>query len=83
MGTASLILGIVSLIMMFLVLVFKISFGAIPSICAIIGIILGIMQNKKAKDSKATIGIILSLIYVGIFIIIVIRSVIMMRSILS
>lgn len=83
MGTASLILGIVSLIMMFLVLVSKISFGAIPSLCAIIGIILGIMQNKKEKDNKATIGIILCLIYVGIFIIIAIRSVIMMRSILS
>ena len=83
MGTASLILGIVSLIMMFLVLVSKISFGAIPSLCAIIGIILGIMQNKKEKDNKATIGIILCLIYVGIFIIIAIRSVIMMRNILS
>lgn len=83
MGIASLILGIVSLVMMFLVLVAKISFGAIPSICAIVGIILGIMQNKQEKDSKATTGIVLCLIYVAIFIIVAVRSVVMMRSILS
>ena len=53
MGIASLILGIISLIMMFLVIVAKISFGAIPTICAIVGIIIGIMQNKKEKDQKA------------------------------
>lgn len=83
MGIASLILGIVSLVMMFLVLVAKISFGAIPSICAIVGIILGIMQNKQEKDSKATTGIVLCLIYVAIFIIVAVRGVMMMRSILS
>lgn len=82
MGIASLILGIVSLVMMFLVLVAKISFGAIPSICAIVGIILGIMQNKKEKESKATTGIILCLVYIVIFIIIAVRGVIMMRSML-
>ena len=80
MGIASLILGIVSLVMMFLVLVAKISFGAIPSICAIVGIILGIMQNKQEKDNKASTGIVLCLIYVVIFIIIAVRGVMMMKS---
>lgn len=83
MGIASLISGIVSLVMMFFVVVAKISFGSIPSICAILGIILGIMQNKKEKDSKATAGIILCLIYVVIFIIIAVRGVMMMRSMLQ
>ena len=82
MGIASLILGIISLIMMFLVIVAKISFGAIPTICAIVGIIIGIMQNKKEKDQKDTIGIALCLIYIAIFIIIAVRGVIMMRSML-
>jgi len=82
MGIASLVLGIVSVIMMFLVIVAKISFGAIPTICAIVGIILGIMQNKREKDKKATIGIVLCLIYIAIFIIIVVRGFIMMRSML-
>lgn len=82
MGIASLILGSVSLVMMFLVIVAKISFGAIPTICAIVGIIIGIMQNKKEKDQKATIGIALCLIYIAIFIIIAVRSVIMIRSML-
>jgi len=82
MGIASLVLGIVSVIMMFLVIVAKISFGAIPTICAIVGIIIGIMQNKKEKDQKATIGIALCLIYIAIFIIIAVRGVIMMRSML-
>lgn len=82
MGIASLILGSVSLVMMFLVIVAKISFGAIPTICAIVGIIIGIMQNKKEKNQKATIGIALCLIYIAIFIIIAVRSVIMIRSML-
>ena len=34
MGIASLVLGILSLVSMFLILIFKISFGAIPSIMA-------------------------------------------------
>lgn len=82
MGIASLILGIVSLVMMFFVIIAKISFGAIPTICAIVGIVLGIMQNKKEKDKKATIGIVLCVIYIAVFIIIAVRSVIMMRSML-
>lgn len=80
MGLASLILGIISLVLMFLTLSTKISFGAIPSICAIIGIILGIMQNKEEKNNKATTGIILCLIYVVIFIIIAIRGIMTMKS---
>ena len=82
MGIASLILGIVSLVMMLLVFTAKISFGAIPSICAIVGIILGIMQNKNEKDNKATIGIILCVIYIVIFVIIAVSSVVTMRSML-
>lgn len=83
MGIASLILGILSLVMMFLSLISKISFGAIPSICAIVGIILGIMQNKKERDGKATAGIVLCLIYILIFIIIAVSGIMMMRSMFS
>jgi hypothetical protein len=80
MGIASLILGILSLILLFLVLIFKISFGAIPTIMAIVGIILGIMDNKQQKNSKATAGIILCIIYIAIFIITAVGSVIMLRN---
>lgn len=80
MGIASLVLGILSLISMFLILVFKISFGAIPSIMAIVCIILGIMQNNQQKDNKATTGIILCVMYIVIFIIIAIRSIMIMNS---
>lgn len=80
MGIASLVLGILSLNSMFLILIFKISFGAIPSIMAIVGIILGIMQNKQQKDNKATTGIILCVMYIVIFIIIAIRSIMIMNS---
>jgi len=75
MGIASLVLGILSLIAMFFILVFKISFGAIPSIMAIVGIILGIMDNKQQKNRQATTGIILCGIYIAIFIIIAIKSI--------
>lgn len=80
MAIASLILGIASLIMIFLSITIKISFGVIPSICAIIGLILGIMQNKKEKDSKATIGIIAGIIYIVLFIIIAVRGILIMKS---
>ncbi len=80
MVIASLVLGILSLVSMFLILIFKISFGAIPSIMAIVGIILGFMQNKKQKDNKATTGIILCVMYIVIFIIIAIRSIMIMNS---
>ncbi len=80
MGIASLVLGILSLVSMFLILIFKISFGAIPSIMAIVGIILGIIQNKQQKDNKATTGIILCVMYIVIFIIIAIRSIMIMNS---
>ena len=80
MGIDSLVLGILSLVSMFLILIFKISFGAIPSIMAIVGIILGIIQNKQQKDNKATTGIILCVMYIVIFIIIAIRSIMIMNS---
>ena len=74
MGIASLILGIISLVMMFLVLVAKISFGAIPTIIAIIGIILGIMGIKNENDVKAKLGLVFSIIYFLIFLVIAIHT---------
>lgn len=82
MGLASLILGGLGLGMMFLTLLAKISFGSIPTICVIIGLILGIMDMKKEKNKQAMTGIILCCIYILIFIIIAIRSVVMIKSVL-
>ena len=76
MGIASLILGFLSLISIFLTLIFKVSFGGISSIMAIVGLILGIMQNKQQKDNKAVTGIFLSIMYIVIFIIVVVRNII-------
>lgn len=49
MALVSFILGLVSIVMMSLTLLLKISFGSIPSVCAITGLIIGIVQNKKKK----------------------------------
>lgn len=76
MGIASLILGFLSLISIFLTLIFKVSFGGISSIMAIVGLILGFMQNKQQKDNKAVTGIFLSIMYIVIFIIVVVRNII-------
>ena len=83
MGITSLILGIVSLVLMLLVLTIEISFGILPIICAIVGIVIGIMQNKKEKDLKATIGIILCVIYIILFIFFAIRSFITVKNMLA
>ena len=80
MGIASLVLGILSLVAMILMFAFKISFGAIPSVMAIVGIVLGIMDIKNNKNKMAITGLILCAIYFIIFIFIVIRSVTVMRS---
>ena len=50
MGIASLSLGILSLIMIFLFIIAQMSFGAIPSYFAIAGIVLGIMGIKNEND---------------------------------
>ena len=81
MGIASLVLGIVSLTMAFLELTEHILFGAIPSTCAIVGVILGIMQNKQEKDNKATIGIVLCIIYAIVFIVAVVSGIMKMKRI--
>lgn len=80
MGSTSLILGIISLIMLVLGIFRSISFGAIPTILAISGIITGIkdiMEKKRnGEDYKqAIIGVILCFIYVIAFIIIAATSV--------
>lgn len=54
MAIASLVLGIVSLVF------FCAWYLSIP--CAIVGLILGIIANKKFKTGMATAGIILSII---------------------
>lgn len=82
MGIASLISGIMSIVMLLLMAVSKwiIDFGALPSVAAIIAIILGIMdirEKQKIKENynKSLIGIILGSIYVIIFSLIAISSI--------
>lgn len=72
MATASLILGIISLLAWLLPL-----FGYPVSI---IGLILGIISNKKEKNKFSKIGIILSAIGLGITLINSIAGVIMVLS---
>ena len=80
MGIASFILGIIALGMMLLIFVFKISFGSAPSLCAIVGLILGIIQYKKDKDRNAKKGIILAIIYIVIFIIVTIVGLFIIKN---
>ena len=82
MGIASLIAGIVSLVMILLGMISKwtISFGALPSIAARLSLILGIIdiiQKRKNGESfkKSIIGIILGIIYIIIFASVVTSSV--------
>lgn len=72
MATASLILGIISLLAWLLPL-----FGYPVSI---IGLILGIISNKKEKNKFSKIGIILSAIGLGITLINSIAGVIMVLN---
>lgn len=58
MGVASLILGIISVI---LALFFS-GFGWLASILGLIGIILGAVARKNAKSGVATAGLVLSII---------------------
>lgn len=58
MGVASLILGIISVV---LALFFS-GFGWMASILGLIGIILGTVARKNAKTGVATAGLVLSII---------------------
>lgn len=58
MGVASLILGIVSVV---LALFFS-GFGWLASILGLVGIILGAIARKQAKTGVATAGLVLSII---------------------
>ena len=85
MGVASLILGILSLVMLALAMFRSISFGAIPTLFAIAGLISGIKEiNEKRKNNEgckqSVIGVILCSIYIIIFIITVITSVTSMNQ---
>ncbi len=54
-AVASLVLGIISI-------VFGCCFWYVGIICAVIGLVLGIMANKESKSGLATAGIVLSII---------------------
>ena len=58
MGVASLVLGIISLVM---ALLFS-GFGWLAAILGLIGIVLASAARKKAKDGVATAGLVLSII---------------------
>lgn len=58
MGVASLILGIISVV---LALFFS-GFGWLASILGLVGVILGAVARKKAKTGVATAGLVLSII---------------------
>lgn len=64
MGIASLVLGIISLVL------FCVWYISIP--CAVVGIILGVLQNKKNKIGMATAGIVCSIIALVLLVIAVI-----------
>lgn len=88
MGTTSLIFGIISLVMLLLVIIRVFSFGAIPTILAIIGLIMGIKdiiskKNNNEDYRQSVIGVILCSIYLIIFIITIITSVSSMNQILN
>ncbi len=58
MGVASLILGIISVV----IALFISGFGWIAALLGIVGIILGAMARKNGKDGVATAGLVLSII---------------------
>ena len=71
-GIASLILGILSIPLSFIVY--------IGPVLAILGIIFEILQNKKSKTKLATAGLILSIIGIILTIIIFVAGIIFLRS---
>lgn len=80
MAIASVLLGIFSIIGI-IVAFMNISFGALPTFSAIVGIVLGIMEIKYKGNKKLAItGIVLCIIYFIIFIIVAVSSVISMRN---
>ena len=80
MGIASLILGILSMGMLALIIIVRINLDAIPTILAMIGLILGIKGRKQEKSRQATIGIVLCSTYLGIFLITIIRSILIIKN---
>ena len=58
MGVASLVLGIISLV----IAVFVPAFGWVASIIALVGVILGAVAKKKGAKGAATAGLVMSII---------------------
>ena len=80
MAIASVLLGIFSIIGM-IVAFMNISFGALPTFSAIVGIVLGIMEIKYRGNKKLAItGIVICIIYFIAFIIVAVSSAISMRN---
>lgn len=67
MGIASLVLGIISLVLS------CIWYISIP--CAVVGIILGVLQNKKNKIGLATGGIVCSIIGIVLCVLLIVLAV--------
>ncbi|MBP3490171.1 MAG: hypothetical protein J6K53_17545 [Roseburia sp.] len=65
MGIASLVLGIVSIVM-------SCCITYVGLICGVVGIILAIMSNKKGKNNMATAGLVCSIIGIVLAIILII-----------
>ncbi len=80
MAIASVLLGIFSIIGI-IVAFMNISFGALPTFSAIVGIVLGIMEIKYRGNKKLAItGIVICIIYFIAFIIVAVSSAISMRN---
>lgn len=69
MGIASLVLGIVAIVM-------SCCITYVGLACGVVGIILGIMSNKKGKNNMATAGLVCSIIGVVLSIILIIVGIV-------
>lgn len=63
-AVASMVLGIVSLVCIFLTA--TVFMGIVGIACGVVGLILGISANKEAKSGMATAGIVMSCIGLGL-----------------
>ena len=75
LSIASLVLGIVTITLVWVPI--------IPTICSVVGLILGIKQNKITKNSMNTAGIILNSVGLGLSLIIVCYYIFILVLILS
>ena len=66
MGIASMVLGIISIVLTCIIYV------ALP--CAIVGLILGIIARKKGQRGMATAGVVCSSIGIALFVIMIILT---------